>query len=130
MKRSKDRILTTHTGSLPRPDDLRDMISAAEAGQPVEAGRFRMRVGEAVRDVVGLQRKAGLDVINDGEESKPGYSTYIKDRCTGFEGESRSSMVQGEGKDFPEWAARRSIGFFKRPSPFRAIRESPVARTA
>jgi 5-methyltetrahydropteroyltriglutamate--homocysteine methyltransferase len=86
------------------------MITAREGGAPIDATRFRTRVREAVVDTVRLEREAGLDVINDGEEGKPGYSTYIKDRCTGFEGESRSSMVQGEGRDFPEWAARRAAG--------------------
>ena len=108
MKRSTDRILTTHAGSLPRPADLREMIVGAEGGQPADPEKFNQRVREAVDEVVRLQREAGIDVINDGEEGKPGYSTYIKDRVTGFEGESRSSMVQGEGKDFPEWAARRA----------------------
>ena len=110
MKRSTQSILTTHTGSLPRPDDLREMIGATESGRPVESGAFRARVREAVSETVQLQRQSGIDVVNDGEEGKPGYSTYIKDRCTGFEGESLSSMVQGEGRDFPEWAARRAAG--------------------
>jgi 5-methyltetrahydropteroyltriglutamate--homocysteine methyltransferase len=108
MKRSTDRILTTHTGSLPRPNDLREMISARESRKLVEPGAFLTSVRNAVSETVRQQREVGLDVINDGEAGKPGYSTYIKDRCTGFEGESRSSMVQGEGKDFPEWAAQRA----------------------
>jgi 5-methyltetrahydropteroyltriglutamate--homocysteine methyltransferase len=110
MKRSTDRILTTHTGSLPRPDDLREMIAKAETGEKPDPALFQKRVHDAVVDTVRRQREAGIDSINDGEMGKPGYSTYIKDRCTGFEGESRSSMVQGEGKDFPEWAARRAAG--------------------
>ena len=108
MKRSQDRILTTHTGSLPRPDDLRDMLAAADRGEKPDPAVFNKRVREAVAEIVKLQRESGIDIVNDGEVGKPGYSTYIKDRCTGFEGESRSSMVQGEGKDFPEWAARRA----------------------
>jgi 5-methyltetrahydropteroyltriglutamate--homocysteine methyltransferase len=108
MKRSTDRILTTHTGSLPRPDDLREMLAVADRGETPDPAAFRARVREAVDETVRLQRDAGVDIPNDGEVGKPGYSTYIKDRCTGFEGESRSSMVQGEGKDFPEWAARRA----------------------
>jgi 5-methyltetrahydropteroyltriglutamate--homocysteine methyltransferase len=108
MKRSTDRILTTHTGSLPRPDDLREMLAVADRGETPDPAAFRARVREAVDETVRQQRDAGVDIPNDGEVGKPGYSTYIKDRCTGFEGESRSSMVQGEGKDFPEWAARRA----------------------
>ncbi|HEX5368746.1 MAG TPA: cobalamin-independent methionine synthase II family protein [Dehalococcoidia bacterium] len=110
MKRSSERILTTHTGSLPRPEDLRQMLAAADGGSPLDRPVFDKVVKSAVDEVVRLQRDAGIDIVNDGEEGKPGYSTYIKDRCTGFEGESRSSMVQGEGKDFPEWAARRAAG--------------------
>jgi 5-methyltetrahydropteroyltriglutamate--homocysteine methyltransferase len=119
MKRSTDRILTTHTGSLPRPDDLREMLAAADRGERPEPAAFQKRVREAVNEVVRLQRDAGIDIVNDGEVGKPGYSTYIKDRCTGFEGASRSSMVQGESKDFPEWAARRAAGGapgFSRPA--------------
>jgi 5-methyltetrahydropteroyltriglutamate--homocysteine methyltransferase len=110
MKRSTDRILTTHTGSLPRPDDLREMLAAADHGEKIDEPAFHKRVEEAVGEIVRLQRDAGIDIVNDGEVGKPGYSTYIKDRCTGFEGQSRSSMVQGESKDFPEWAARRAAG--------------------
>ncbi|HWO72186.1 MAG TPA: cobalamin-independent methionine synthase II family protein [Dehalococcoidia bacterium] len=119
MKRSTDRILTTHTGSLPRPPDLIEMLRKADAGEPVDQAAFQRRVREAVAEAVRLQRQAGIDIINDGEEGKPGYSTYIKDRCTGFEGENRSSMVQGEGKDFPEWAEwrrRNALPTFTRPA--------------
>jgi 5-methyltetrahydropteroyltriglutamate--homocysteine methyltransferase len=119
MKRSVDRILTTHTGSLPRPPDLIEMLRTADMGEAVEEQAFQQRVREAVAETVKRQRESGLDVINDGEEGKPGYSTYIKDRCTGFEGESRSTMVQGEGKDFPEWAEQRrrtGLPAFSRPA--------------
>jgi len=110
VKRSTQRILTTHTGSLPRSDDLRELISAADAGRPEEPGVFQARVREAVGEVVRQQRAAGIDVISDGEAGKPGYATYIKDRCAGFGGVSRSTMVQGENRDFPEWAAKRAAG--------------------
>jgi len=87
VKRSVDRILTTHTGSLPRPPGLLALMYAKEDGQArpqeVETG-IRAAVGE----VVHAQAEAGLDVLNDGEMSKIGYSTYVKDRLTGFEGES------------------------------------------
>ena len=108
MKRSTDRILTTHTGSLPRPADLAEMLKQLDARQPIDQAAFQKRVREAVAETVALQRKSGIDVLNDGEEGKVGYSTYIKDRCTGFEGESRSTMVQAEGHDFPAWAEART----------------------
>jgi 5-methyltetrahydropteroyltriglutamate--homocysteine methyltransferase len=125
MKRSTDRILTTHTGSLPRPEGLRDLLAASDRGEEVDPSAFQASVRDAVDEIVRLQRAAGIDVINDGEEGKPGYSTYIKDRCTGFEGQSRSSMVQGEGKDFPEWAARRAAS--GAPGMARPACNGPIA---
>jgi 5-methyltetrahydropteroyltriglutamate--homocysteine methyltransferase len=87
MKRSSDRILTTHTGSLPRPDDLKEMIFAREEGRVDEAG-LAARVSEAVRDAVAKQVQAGIDVVSDGEMGRIGMH-YIKDRMNGFGGPSR-----------------------------------------
>jgi 5-methyltetrahydropteroyltriglutamate--homocysteine methyltransferase len=104
MKTSVDRILTTHTGSLPRPDDLLQLMYAKEDGKAeprvVEAG-----VRDAVTWAVRKQAEAGVDVLNDGEMSKIGYSTYVKDRLTGFEGEG-ALMGLPEMGDFPEWGQR------------------------
>jgi 5-methyltetrahydropteroyltriglutamate--homocysteine methyltransferase len=122
MKRSTDRILTTHTGSLPRPADLVEMLRSLDARAPLDEAAFQKRVRDAVAETVARQRKAGIDVLNDGEEGKVGYSTYIKDRCTGFEGENRSTMVQAEGRDFPDWAAARA-----RPSMVRPACTGPIA---
>ena len=110
------RVLTTHTGSLPRPPALIEEIAAAEKGTLADPDAFHRHVREAVADVVKKQADAGIDVVSDGEEGKPGYSTYIKDRCTGFEGESRNLNVQGEAKDYPEWASRRPVPGFMRPT--------------
>src|SRR5262249_60935184 len=85
MKRSTDRILTTHTGSLPRPADLLGMLEAMDAGTPVDAAAFARRVESATRDIVRGQAKAGVDVVNDGEQGKVGYSTYVRQRLTGFD---------------------------------------------
>ena len=84
--RSTERFLTTHTGSLPRPDDLIRMMYAREEGVPVDREALAMRVRSAVADIVKKQADAGIDVINDGELSKPSYATYIKDRLAGFGG--------------------------------------------
>jgi 5-methyltetrahydropteroyltriglutamate--homocysteine methyltransferase len=89
MKRSRDRFLTTHTGSLPRPEDLIRMMFAKEEGVPVEPHALATRIREAVADIVTRQSTAGVDVVNDGEMSKPSYATYIKDRLNGFGGESQ-----------------------------------------
>src|SRR5216683_1098972 len=85
MKRSTERILTTHTGSLPRPDDLADMLFARESGDLSDRGALEARVRSAVAEVVRKQAEAGVNVVNDGEMGKIGYSTYVKDRLTGFE---------------------------------------------
>jgi 5-methyltetrahydropteroyltriglutamate--homocysteine methyltransferase len=80
MKRSTDRILTTHTGSLPRPRDLTTMLQALDAGNPPPAAAFEERVKHAVVDVVRHQVEAGVDIVNDGEQGKVGYSTYVRHR--------------------------------------------------
>jgi 5-methyltetrahydropteroyltriglutamate--homocysteine methyltransferase len=100
MLSSTDRFLTTHTGSLPRPDDLvRDMF-AKEEGVPVEPAALAERVRTAVADVVARQVDAGVDLVNDGEMSKPSYTTYIKDRLSGFDGTSQAQRY-GDLVDFP-----------------------------
>ena len=68
MKRSTDRILTTHVGSFPRPDDLVALMQARENGTPVDEGALSRRVSEAVRDCVARQIEAGIDIVNDGEQ--------------------------------------------------------------
>jgi 5-methyltetrahydropteroyltriglutamate--homocysteine methyltransferase len=88
MKRSNDRILTTHTGSLPRPAELLSLMSAAESGATSDIARMQARARSAVAEVVRKQIDAGVDIVNDGEASKPSYATYVKDRLTGFHGEA------------------------------------------
>ena len=88
MQRSADRILTTHVGSLPRPDDLCAMLLAKEKGEQVDTAAFDALVAKAVEAVVRRQVEAGVDIVSDGEMAKPGYATYIKDRLTGFSGDS------------------------------------------
>ena len=86
MKRSTSRILTTHTGSLPRPWDLVGMMLASEDGSLTDRGSMDGPIAQAVHEIVRRQIDLGVDVINDGEQSKPGYATYVKDRLTGFDG--------------------------------------------
>ena len=88
MKHSSERILTTHVGSLPRPDDVMDFLTAKETGEPYDRAAFDSCMRRAVRDVVAEQVALGIDVVSDGEASKPGYATYIQDRLTGFSGTS------------------------------------------
>ena len=94
MKRSTERFLTTHTGSLPRPDDLVRMMYAKEGGVPVERAGLAARVCAAVAEVVDKQVAAGIDLVNDGEMSKPSYATYIKDRLDGFGGTGNTFVYQ------------------------------------
>src|SRR5579859_2481177 len=117
MQRSSDRILTTHTGSLPRPDDLVAMVEGKDQQQVHHDGAFDRRVQEAVQELVRKQLDVRVDVINDGEASKVGYATYVTERLTGFDGESRTSPAQVEASDFPEFYRARvpGPGFIKRP---------------
>lgn len=84
MKRSTERILTTHTGSLPRPPDLLEMIRNRQTGQPVEPQAFADRVKSAVGEVVRKQVEVGVDVVSDGELGKPAFNTYVARRLAGF----------------------------------------------
>jgi 5-methyltetrahydropteroyltriglutamate--homocysteine methyltransferase len=119
MKRSTDRFLTTHTGSLPRPEDLIRMMYAKEEGVPVDAAALSQRVAAAVDEVVRKQAAAGVDVINDGEMSKPSYATYIKDRLSGFGGAGNTFVYQ-DLAEFPN-LARRVFG-----DPGRSRRKTPA----
>src|ERR1700712_2594697 len=84
MRRSTDRILTTHVGSLGRPHDLLEVMREKEHGRPYDADGYAKRVASAVGEVVGEQVRAGIDVVTDGEMSKVSFLTYVKDRLGGF----------------------------------------------
>lgn len=105
MQRSTERFLTTHTGSLPRPSDLVRMMYAKEEGVPVDPAALEARIRSAVAEVVQKQVDAGVDLVNDGEMSKPSYATYVKDRLHGFGGQSHPLSYR-DLVDFPEMAAR------------------------
>jgi len=85
MIRSTDRILTMHAGTLPRPDDLRGMVVAKEAGQPYDEAQFTKRVQAVIKENVRLQIESGIDSVNDGEVSKLTFTSYISDRIGGIE---------------------------------------------
>ena len=88
MRTSTDRILTTHVGSLPRPQDVVDLLFAQDRGEPVDAAQFEAVMTRAVDDVVLRQAQAGVDIASDGEMSKISYATYIADRFSGFDGDT------------------------------------------
>jgi 5-methyltetrahydropteroyltriglutamate--homocysteine methyltransferase len=112
MRRSTDRIYTTHVGSLARPAGLLDLMKAAAAGQEIELGLAEAQRA-AVADVVERQRAAGIDVINDGEQGKTGFFSYILRRLSGYEPRPGRSPLDGfraETDDFPEYYEQ----YFKR----------------
>ncbi|HWE19091.1 MAG TPA: cobalamin-independent methionine synthase II family protein [Hyphomicrobiaceae bacterium] len=119
MRRSTERFLTTHTGSLPRPDDLVRTMYAKEEGVPVERAALASRVRAAVAEVVQKQVAAGIDLVNDGEMSKPSYATYIKDRLDGFGGTGNTFVYQDLAA-FPK-LAQRVFG-----DPGRSRRKTPA----
>ena len=104
MPRSTDHIVTTHAGSLPRPDDVVELIWGGIEGKEVDQGKLDEALDRAVPEVVGKQREAGIDVVSDGELSKPGFSNYINDRFTGFEG--RAEFQADDVADYPNLAMR------------------------
>ena len=106
MKRSTSRILTTHTGSLPRSRELQELLRLREERHPLDQTTFTEGVRTAVADVVQQQIATGLDVINDGEQERSQYAAYVKERLTGFEGERviRARPRLGD-TDFPDYVA-------------------------
>jgi len=98
------RILTTHTGSLPRPDDLIQIMWAKGDGIPVDAAALSGRIASAVQEIVDRQVEAGVSIVNDGEMSKPSYATYVKDRLDGFGGESVQNYFFADLVDYPRSA--------------------------
>lgn len=105
MKLSQDRILTTHVGSLPRSKAVTDTVFAHENEQDIDRDEARKIIRSAVRQVVIRQAKAGIDVASDGEMSKISYATYIKDRITGFEGDSPRQPPK-DLEEFPKFMQR------------------------
>lgn len=114
MKTSTDRILTTHTGSLPRPPTLLEKLMAIGLGADPATLDFDAACAEAVRNTVAKQVEAGIDIVSDGEMSKPGYTFYVRDRMSGIqayeeppEGLPRRAM-QRDVEEFPDFAEARA----------------------
>jgi 5-methyltetrahydropteroyltriglutamate--homocysteine methyltransferase len=115
VKRSLERIVTTHTGSLARPPQLLQMLLARDEGQAVDPEVFDATVRQAVTQTVQRQVEIGLTVINDGEQSKISFATYIRERLHGFGGADEPRPVSLEAREFPEYAARRATPY-RRPA--------------
>ena len=105
MKTSVDRILTTHVGSMPRSAAVTDLVFGRERGDTVDPKTFDSVISAAVTDVVRKQAAAGVDLISDGEQSKISYATYIKDRLTGFDGDSPRNPP-ADLEDYPGFLRR------------------------
>ncbi|MEM7461752.1 MAG: cobalamin-independent methionine synthase II family protein [Pseudomonadota bacterium] len=105
MRHSTDRILTTHVGSLPRPHILLDMIKARFAGEEIDYKAYDELIKDSVDDMVGQQADTGIDIVADGEMSKPGHAIYINERLTGFEMRPGHDMgyYAEEKEAFPEY---------------------------
>jgi 5-methyltetrahydropteroyltriglutamate--homocysteine methyltransferase len=136
MKRSVDRILTTHTGSLPRPPDLREMLLSRESKAPFDHEVFETRVRAAVAECVAHQVACGVDIVGDGELGKPNFVGYVADRLSGMEGWDDELYVNHD-PDFPgyeAWYAARGTAYFSprgRPKcigPLRWKNEDAVRR--
>ena len=118
MKISKDRILTTHVGSLSRSEKVFKLIFAREAGEELDDNDYDKVITDAVKTVVTKQEEAGIDIVSDGEQSKISYATYIKNRLNGFEGDSQR-LIPRDLEEYPEFSARTSksggVPTFTRP---------------
>jgi 5-methyltetrahydropteroyltriglutamate--homocysteine methyltransferase len=124
MKRSTERILTTHVGSLPRPDDLVGTLKTQLAGQPIDQRALQERLPSAVAEIVAQQAEIGLDVVDDGEVGKPHFVSYIEQRLTGFESreispeEAAQAYYLAGSREFrafpeyyqPEQTTQRAVG--------------------
>jgi 5-methyltetrahydropteroyltriglutamate--homocysteine methyltransferase len=104
MKTSQDRILTTHVGSLPRPSELKELLVRKDQSQPYDKEALDRLTRQAVFDIVRRQAETGVDIINDGEMSKPGYSTYVADRLSGFAGHE-PAKPRLDTRDHPNFLA-------------------------
>jgi 5-methyltetrahydropteroyltriglutamate--homocysteine methyltransferase len=125
MQTSRDRILTTHVGSLPRPPELRAMLVKKDQGEAYDQEALARLARQAVLDIVRRQVAVGVDIVNDGEMSKPGYSTYIADRLTGFAGHE-PAKPRLDTRDHPNFLAayERMTGAV---SARRAVCVGPIA---
>ena len=123
MKRSTQRILTTHTGSLPRPTDVVELLLHEQKHPGAEAAKLKDAVRRAVAEVVAKQVACGLDIINDGEQGRTDYTTHVKDRLSGFDGPSSPPLGTGE-PDFPELSAM--LAYFASPFQHRPACSGPV----
>ena len=123
LQQNTDRIQTTHIGSLPRPHHLLDVMKAKYSGQAYDEAAFQVALREAVTDVVREQVQCGIDIVTDGEFSKPGFFTYVRERLEGFESrpDLKLKLFEQEVAAFPEYYEE----YFKRAMTGGAIVSLP-----
>jgi 5-methyltetrahydropteroyltriglutamate--homocysteine methyltransferase len=125
MRLSTDRILTTHVGSLPRPQEVVDFLFAQDRGEPIDPAAFNETMARGVSDAVSQQAKAGLDVLDDGEMSKISYGTYIRHRLSGFEPGDVPRATPQDLDDFPEYRDKLAASGAS-PKYLRPICKGPI----
>lgn len=120
MDQREERILTTHVGSLPRPDPVIELLNRRAAGEAIDEDALAAAAEEARRDVIRRQAVVGIDVINDGEQARTGYNVYLRDRMRGFGDREVSRKQWGDLVDFPKFAERvyegTDLGAQERPA--------------
>ncbi len=115
MERSNERVLTTHTGSLPRPQNVVDLLLDEEEHPGDNTAELDKAARAAISDVINSQVKAGLDIINDGEQARPDYTSHVKDRLAGYDGPSSPPIVGTGEEGFPE--LNELLGFLFASTP-------------
>jgi 5-methyltetrahydropteroyltriglutamate--homocysteine methyltransferase len=135
VRTSTDRILTTHVGSLPRPQNVVDLLFAQDKGEPYDERLFDATIGDAIADAVRLQTDAGLDVVDDGEMSKISYGTYLRHRLSGFATGDVPRQTPEDLNDFPEFRDRLTTSgatpVYLRPicvGPVESVNLAPLHR--
>ena len=132
IQNNTDRIQTTHIGSLPRPHDLLDIMKAKLNNQPYDEKEYQAMLTKAVADSVRKQVECGIDIVTDGEFSKPGFFTYIQQRLEGFEARPNQKLIlfQQEVEAFPEYYAEYFKTAMWAARSFRSRRWSASARSS
>ncbi len=127
MKYSTQRILTTHVGSLPRPEKVTQLIFAKEREENYSQFEFDETIADAVKNTVSRQIDVGVDIVSDGEMSKISYATYIKERISGFEGDTPRSPPK-DLLDYPSFLEKQArtggTPSYKRPKCTGEIRST------
>src|SRR5436853_5138935 len=123
MMLSRDRILTTHVGSLPRNDELSDLLIKRAEGERIDEDRLRQAMNSAVEHVVKKQMAAGIDIGNDGEQQRVAFSTFVAQRMSGFAGESK----RRRGRDYEEFPELVEVLMWRFPKRSK-MQNAPEAR--